>query len=81
MPKDDIANNDYDLSINRYKEVVYDEVDHAPPSEILDELAGIEEDILKGIEDLKALTEMTSLDRIWPRKLAHRYTSRFCIRG
>ncbi len=54
VPKDDIAANDYDLSINRYKEVVYDEVDHAPPSEILDELAALEEDIQKGIEDLKA---------------------------
>ena len=25
----DIAANDYDLSINRYKEIVYDEVDYA----------------------------------------------------
>ena len=55
VPKADIAANDYDLSINRYTEVVYDEVDHAPPSEILDELAGIEEDIQKGIADLKAI--------------------------
>ena len=54
VPRGDIAANGYDLSINRYREVVYDEVDHAPPSAILDELAALEEDIWKGIEDLKA---------------------------
>jgi len=55
VPKADIAANDYDLSINRYKEIVYDEVDYAPPSEILDQLADLEEDIQKGIEDLKVM--------------------------
>ena len=59
VPKDDIAANDYDLSINRYKEIVYDEVDHSPPSEILDELAALEEEIQKGIEDLKATAGMS----------------------
>ena len=55
VPKADIAANDYDLSINRYKEIVYDEVDYAPPSQILDELDGIEKDILMGIEDLRSM--------------------------
>ncbi len=55
VAKGDIIANDYDLSINRYKEIVYDEVDYAPPSEILDELVAIETDIQKGIEDLKAI--------------------------
>ena len=55
VPKTDIAANDYDLSINRYKENVYDEIEHAPPSEILDELAFLEREILDGIQDLKAL--------------------------
>ena len=55
VPKNDIAANDYDLSINRYKEVVYDEVDYAPPTEILDELTALEEEIQKGIDDLKAM--------------------------
>ncbi|MYF45464.1 MAG: SAM-dependent DNA methyltransferase [Rhodobacteraceae bacterium] len=55
VPKGDIATNDYDLSINRYKEVVYDEFEYAPPSEILDELAALEEDIQVGIENLKVM--------------------------
>lgn len=55
VPKADIAANDYDLSINRYKEIVYDEIEHPQPSEILDELASLEEDIQKGIDDLKAM--------------------------
>ena len=54
VPKADIAANDYDLSINRYKEVIYDEIEYPPPAEILDELATLEEDIQKGIDDLKA---------------------------
>ncbi|MCY3637445.1 MAG: class I SAM-dependent DNA methyltransferase [bacterium] len=55
VPKGDIAANDYDLSINRYKEVVYDEIDHAPPAEILDELAALEAEIWMGIDRLKTM--------------------------
>ena len=52
--KADIAASEYDLSINRYREVVYDEVDYATPTEILNELTVLEEEIQKGIEALKA---------------------------
>ena len=31
VPKPDIVAEDYDLSLNRYKETVYEEVDHRPP--------------------------------------------------
>ena len=55
VPKADIAANDYDLSTNRYKELVYDETEYAPPAEILDELTALEEDIQKGIDELKAM--------------------------
>ena len=55
VPKADIAANGYDLSINRYKEVVYDEIKYAPPTEILDELAVLESEIQSGIDDLKAV--------------------------
>ncbi len=55
VPKADIAANDYDLSINRYKEIVYEEIDFPAPSEILDELATLEGEIQQGIEDLKAM--------------------------
>jgi type I restriction enzyme M protein len=55
VPKADIAANDYDLSINRYKELVYDVVEYAQPAEILDELTALEEDIQKGLDELKAM--------------------------
>ena len=55
VPKADIAAAEYDLSINRYKEVVYDEIPYAPPAEILDELTALEEEIQEGIADLKAM--------------------------
>ena len=38
MPKAEIAAQGYDLSLNRYKEVVHEEVEHRPPKEILAEL-------------------------------------------
>ena len=52
MPKADIAGNGYDLSINRYKDVVHDEVEHLPPREILAKLAVLELDIQAGMEEL-----------------------------
>jgi type I restriction enzyme M protein len=55
VPKADIAANDYDLSINRYKEIVYDEIEYPAPAEILEELTALEEDIQKGLDDLKAM--------------------------
>ena len=55
VPKADIAANDYDLSINRYKEIVYDEIQYAAPAEILAELSALEAEIQQGIEDLKAM--------------------------
>ncbi len=55
VPKADIVANDYDLCINRYKEIVHEEIEYAAPSEILDELTQLEEEIQKGIDDLKAM--------------------------
>ena len=39
VPKAEIAGNDYDLSINRYKEVEYEAVEYDPPKVILNRLA------------------------------------------
>ena len=57
MPKDEIAGNDYDLSINRYKEIVYDEIEYAAPSEIIAELEVLEAEITAGLADLKAMLD------------------------
>jgi len=45
----------YDLSINRYREVVHEEADHRPPLEILAELDRLEEEIQHGVADLERM--------------------------
>ncbi len=55
VPKDEIKENGYDLSINRYKEIVYEEVEYDPPAVILDRVAGLELKIMKGVEDLRGM--------------------------
>ena len=48
VPKAEIASNEYDLSINRYKEVEYEAVEYDPPKVILGRLAALEEDNYEG---------------------------------
>ena len=55
VPKAEIADNDYDLSINRYKEVEYEAVEYDPPRVILGRLAGLEGEIAKGRQELERL--------------------------
>ena len=55
VPKADIAAQGYDLSLNRHKEVVYEEVEHRPPKEILADLANLEEEIQRGMKELEAM--------------------------
>ncbi|MEU7910054.1 type I restriction-modification system subunit M [Microbispora bryophytorum] len=55
VAKADIAAQGYDLSLNRYKEVVHEEIEHRLPAEILEELERIESEIQQGISELKGL--------------------------
>lgn len=55
MHREEIAANGYDLSLNRYKEVVHEEVEHRPPLEIITELEALEAEIQQGLVDLKAM--------------------------
>jgi type I restriction enzyme M protein len=55
VPKADIAAQGYDLSLNRYKEVVHEEVEHHAPREILAELAKLEAEIQKGMKELEGM--------------------------
>ncbi|MBN2427889.1 MAG: SAM-dependent DNA methyltransferase [Deltaproteobacteria bacterium] len=55
VPKDEIAANDYDLSINRYKEVEYEAVEYDPPQKILARLARLEAEIAEGRKELEGL--------------------------
>jgi type I restriction enzyme M protein len=55
VPKADIAAQGYDLSLNRYKEVVHEVVEHRAPTEILAELKKLEEEIQQGIDELEGM--------------------------
>jgi len=55
VPKAEIAANDYDLSINRYKEIVYEAVEYDPPQVILQRLADLEAEIAVGREELEGM--------------------------
>ena len=55
VPKAEIAANGYDLSINRYKEVVHEVVEHAPPLQILAELKVLEAEIAEGMRELEGM--------------------------
>jgi type I restriction enzyme M protein len=57
VPKAEIAANDYDLSLNRYKEIEYEAVEYDPPLVILAELERLEEEIRQGIEHLRQLIQ------------------------
>ena len=52
VPKADLVAQGYELSLNRYKEVVHEEKEHRPPQEILADLAGLEAEIQQGIREL-----------------------------
>ena len=52
VPKQEIVGNEYDLSINKYKKVEYVPVEYPPTEEILQEIAELNAQIAKGIEEL-----------------------------
>ena len=52
VPKGEIASNEYDLSINRYKEVEYEAVEYDLPGVILERLVALEEEIQRGMKEL-----------------------------
>ncbi|WP_088188047.1 class I SAM-dependent DNA methyltransferase [Desulfosporosinus sp. FKA] len=53
--KSAIEENGYDLSINRYKEVVYEKVEYDPPQVIMDRLDKLNLDIASKMEELRGL--------------------------
>ena len=55
VPKEEIQNNGYDLSINKYKEVEYVPVEYEPTDVILDRIDSIEREILSELAELRVL--------------------------
>lgn len=55
VSKADIAAQGYVLSLNRYQEVVHEEVAHRPPGEILKSLGQLETEIQQGMKELEGM--------------------------
>ncbi len=54
---EEIRENGYDLSINKYKEIEYEEVVYDAPSVILGRVKKLEEEIIQGLEELEKMIE------------------------
>ncbi len=57
VDKKDIVDNDYDLSINRYKEIEYKPVEYPPTEEIIAEIEKLDKEANDALQELKALLE------------------------
>ncbi len=55
VPKAEIAENGYDLSINKYKQVEYVPVEYPPTTEILADLHALEMQITQGLAELEGM--------------------------
>lgn len=53
VPKQEIVDNDYDLSINKYKKTEYKAVEYPPTSEILAELRRLEKEVSTSLDELE----------------------------
>ena len=55
VTKQEIVDNGYDLSINKYKKAVYEAVEYPPTEEIMAELYELQTKISEGMEELNSL--------------------------
>jgi type I restriction enzyme M protein len=55
VPKAEIEANDYDLSLNKYKQVVHEHVEHTSPKVLIKELKQLEAEIQHGLVELEEL--------------------------
>ena len=55
VKREEIAAADYDLSLNRYKQVVHEQVEHVAPLQLITELKTIEAEIQAGLKQLEGM--------------------------
>ena len=55
VPFEEILENNYDLSISRYREIEYEEIEYELPEVIIEKIEGIEKQILVNLDELKEL--------------------------
>ena len=57
VSKEEIVENDYDLSINKYKEIEYEEIVYEKPEVIIGKIKELEKEITLGLEELEKLVK------------------------
>ena len=57
VSKEEIVKNEYDLSINRYKEIEYEQVVYEEPKVIIQKIKDLEKEILESLEELERLVQ------------------------
>ncbi len=55
VPISEIQANDYDLSINRYKEIVYEEIEYDSPSKIIADIESLDKERKSALAQLKKM--------------------------
>jgi type I restriction enzyme M protein len=55
VPANDIREANYDLSLSKYKERVYEEQEYDPPKEILDRMKTLNDDIARDLAELEGM--------------------------
>ncbi len=58
VPKDELVSNDYDLSINKYKQIEYKQVEYPPTEEIYASILELEKQVSKEMEELGKLLKI-----------------------
>ncbi|WP_099469339.1 class I SAM-dependent DNA methyltransferase [Konateibacter massiliensis] len=53
--KQEIVDNEYDLSINKYKQVEYEKIEYPPTAEIMDKILELDAQIARELAELKAM--------------------------
>ena len=55
VKREEIADADYDLSLNRYKEILHEHVEHVPPQQLITKLKALEEEIQAELKKLEGI--------------------------
>ena len=61
VAKSEIAETGYDLSLNRYKEVVHEQIEHIPSAQLIAELKQLDGEIQAGLVELEKMLASASL--------------------
>ena len=62
VDKTEIVDNNYDLSINKYKEIEIEKIDYPPTEEILADIEKLNQEVADNLAELKKLLNATNSD-------------------